>query len=108
MAAQMTFKPILPLMKGQGDTAIRAFADEAALVANQGSGESPSVEEQNRLFLCGQASLDRTRQSARDQRHMFLFEVLLPHVDHADQVGVADRRPGRLKFARRYFPVLAF
>ena len=45
MAAQMAFKPIFTLMKGERDTAIRTLADEAALIADQGSGESASVEE---------------------------------------------------------------
>ena len=43
VAAQMAFQPIFTLMKGERDAAIRAFTDEAALIANQGSGESAPV-----------------------------------------------------------------
>jgi hypothetical protein len=45
MAAQMAFKPIFALMKSERDTAIGTFADKAALIADQRSGESAPVEE---------------------------------------------------------------
>ena len=45
MAAQVAFEPIFTQMKGERDAAIRAFTDEAALIANQGSGEAAPVQE---------------------------------------------------------------
>ena len=89
MAAQVAFDAIFTQMKSERDAAIRAFTDEAALIANQRSGEASPVQEQDGLFLPGQPRFDRASETARDERNVLLLKILLPHIDHANQWKLA-------------------
>ena len=67
---------------GEGDSAVRAFADMAAAMTLQGSGEAAAVEEEDGLLALFEALLKGGAETVREDGDLaFLLLFLQTHID---------------------------
>ena len=82
-------------MMGQGDVAVRAGEDMAAIGAEEEGVKAPAVKKKEGLLPCGQGLPDRLDKGPGEKRRRPLFVPFRPQIDHLDggQGSVVD--PGR-------------
>ena len=93
-------------MKGEGDGAVRALADVAALFADEGGGEAAAVEEKDGLLLFREPGIDGgdeafakdgTKPKASEGLNFFNTGVNLVTDKPANGVKSIDSKEGTAK-----------
>ncbi|OPY06491.1 MAG: hypothetical protein A4E68_02413 [Syntrophaceae bacterium PtaB.Bin095] len=83
--AVMTDQDALAGMVRQGDGAVQAAEDMAAVQARQERVEAPAVEEEERLLPCAERVRDGLPEHAGKDRHASSLIAFRPHVDDLDR-----------------------